>query len=106
MPCHAMPGCAVLQGMAGNIIHAIATTNAVVGGIIVSEALKILAGGLPVVGVECKAKAKLISGLIPRSHHPCNALLPPKSSSLNSSPVVLQLQLLRKLICCQFVQCL
>lgn len=32
------------QGMAGNIIHAIATTNAIVGGIIVSEALKILAG--------------------------------------------------------------
>jgi ubiquitin-like 1-activating enzyme E1 B len=31
--------------MAGNIIHAIATTNAIVGGIIVSEALKVLAGG-------------------------------------------------------------
>lgn len=30
--------------MAGNIIHAIATTNAIVGGIIVTEALKILAG--------------------------------------------------------------
>jgi ubiquitin-like 1-activating enzyme E1 B len=30
--------------MAGNIIHAIATTNAIVGGIIVSEALKVLAG--------------------------------------------------------------
>ena len=36
--------CVCLQGMAGNIIHAIATTNAIVGGIIVSEALKVLAG--------------------------------------------------------------
>lgn len=33
-----------LQGMAGNIIHAIATTNAIVGGLIVVEAMKILAG--------------------------------------------------------------
>ncbi len=32
-----------LQGMAGNIIHAIATTNAIVGGLIVVEAMKILA---------------------------------------------------------------
>jgi len=31
------------QGMAGNIIHAIATTNAIVGGLIVVEALKVLA---------------------------------------------------------------
>jgi hypothetical protein len=30
--------------MAGNIIHAIATTNAIVGGLIVIEALKLLAG--------------------------------------------------------------
>jgi hypothetical protein len=30
--------------MAGNIIHAIATTNAIVGGLIVVEALKLLAG--------------------------------------------------------------
>lgn len=33
-----------MQGMAGNIIHAIATTNAIVGGLIVVEALKVLAG--------------------------------------------------------------
>jgi ubiquitin-like 1-activating enzyme E1 B len=33
--------------MAGNIIHAIATTNAIVGGIIVAEALKLLAGVRP-----------------------------------------------------------
>jgi len=33
-----------MQGMAGNIIHAIATTNAIVSGLIVIEALKLLAG--------------------------------------------------------------
>ncbi|CAL8466635.1 g6171 [Coccomyxa elongata] len=32
------------KGMAGNIIHAIATTNAIVGGLIVIEAMKLLAG--------------------------------------------------------------
>lgn len=32
------------QGMAGNIIHAIATTNAIVSGLIVTEACKLLAG--------------------------------------------------------------
>ncbi len=32
------------KGMAGNIIHAIATTNAIVSGLIVAEALKLLAG--------------------------------------------------------------
>ncbi|GIL75048.1 hypothetical protein Vretifemale_4869 [Volvox reticuliferus] len=32
------------KGMAGNIIHAIATTNAIISGLIVIEALKILAG--------------------------------------------------------------
>jgi hypothetical protein len=36
-------GAARAQGMAGNIIHAIATTNAIVGGLIVVEALKVLA---------------------------------------------------------------
>jgi ubiquitin-like 1-activating enzyme E1 B len=29
------------KGMAGNIVHAVATTNAVVGGLIVIEALKV-----------------------------------------------------------------
>ena len=33
-----------LQGMAGNIIHAIATTNAIIAGFIVIEATKILVG--------------------------------------------------------------
>jgi ubiquitin-like 1-activating enzyme E1 B len=32
------------KGMAGNIIHAIATTNATISGLIVVEALKLLAG--------------------------------------------------------------
>ena len=35
---------ACLQGMAGNIIHAIATTNATIAGMIVVEAVKVLAG--------------------------------------------------------------
>jgi ubiquitin-like 1-activating enzyme E1 B len=30
--------------MAGNIIHAIATTNAIISGMIVMEAMKVLAG--------------------------------------------------------------
>jgi len=41
------PLCAQLfdaKGMAGNIIHAIATTNAIISGLIVIEAIKILAG--------------------------------------------------------------
>ena len=33
-----------MQGMAGNIVHAIATTNAIVSGLIVAEATKLLAG--------------------------------------------------------------
>ncbi len=33
------------KGMAGNIIHAIATTNAIISGLIVAEALKLLTGG-------------------------------------------------------------
>ena len=35
-----------LSAMAGNIIPAIATTNAVIAGLIVMEALKVLAGEL------------------------------------------------------------
>jgi hypothetical protein len=33
-----------VQGMAGNIIHAIATTNAIISGLIVIEACKLLSG--------------------------------------------------------------
>ncbi len=44
-----------MQGMAGNIIHAIATTNAIVGGLIVVEALKVLAGQPD----KCKARCLL-----------------------------------------------
>lgn len=36
---------ATCQGMAGNIIHAVATTNAIASGLIVVEAMKLLAGG-------------------------------------------------------------
>ena len=32
------------KGMAGNIIHAVATTNAMVAGLLVTEAIKVLAG--------------------------------------------------------------
>ena len=42
--CHLNGVYPAAQGMAGNIIHAIATTNAIVGGLIVIEALKLLAG--------------------------------------------------------------
>lgn len=33
-----------VKGMAGNIIHAIATTNAIIAGLIVIEAVKLVAG--------------------------------------------------------------
>ena len=46
-----------LQGMAGNIIHAIATTNAIVGGLIVVEAMKILAGKPESSKVGCATSA-------------------------------------------------
>lgn len=45
--CHSMPLLPQMfdaKGMAGNIIHAIATTNAIISGLIVVEAIKILAG--------------------------------------------------------------
>lgn len=44
--CYGIPMQSLFQakGMAGNIIHAIATTNAIVGGLIVVQAMKILAG--------------------------------------------------------------
>ena len=45
-----MSFCLFLTAMAGNIIPAIATTNAVIAGLIVMEALKILAGQI----AKCK----------------------------------------------------
>ncbi len=41
------------KGMAGNIIHAIATTNAIIAGLIVVAAMQILAGCSDL----CKARA-------------------------------------------------
>lgn len=52
-----------MQGMAGNIIHAIATTNAIVGGLIVVEALKVLAGQPD----KCKVR-RLVPCLITHIH--------------------------------------
>ena len=46
-----------VKGMAGNIIHAIATTNAIVAGLIVLEAKKILTGALN----ECRSTYLLMS---------------------------------------------
>lgn len=43
----------LLQGMAGNIIHAIATTNAIIAGFVVIEAIKVLAGAQD----KCKVQA-------------------------------------------------
>ncbi len=45
----------VLQGMAGNIIHAIATTNAIIAGFVVIEAIKVLAGAQD----QCKVSVRL-----------------------------------------------
>ena len=45
------------KGMAGNIIHAIATTNAIISGLIVVEALKVLAGG-PMRQAACVCRAR------------------------------------------------
>ena len=44
--CYSIPTLSLFdaKGMAGNIIHAIATTNAIISGLLVLEALKVLAG--------------------------------------------------------------
>ncbi len=44
--CYGIPPQSVFaaKGMAGNIVHAVATTNALISGLIVLEALKLLAG--------------------------------------------------------------
>ena len=41
--------------MAGNIIHAIATTNAIIAGFVVIEAIKVLAGAQD----QCKVRVRL-----------------------------------------------
>lgn len=50
------------KGMAGNIIHAIATTNALVSGLIVIEAVKVLAACRPAV------RASFITGALPNQY--------------------------------------
>lgn len=52
MPAFSSMEC-ILQGMAGNIIHAIATTNAIIAGFVVIEAIKVLAGAQD----KCKVQA-------------------------------------------------
>ena len=47
-----------VKGVAGNIVHAVATTNAIVGGLIVLEAMKILRKKKDAKGDEDDAKAK------------------------------------------------
>ena len=46
--------------MAGNIIHAIATTNAIIAGFIVIEAIKVLTGAQE----ACKVSAALIPNVV------------------------------------------
>lgn len=53
--CYAIPPQSAFdaKGMAGNIIHAIATTNAIVAGLLVTEAIKVLAGAAPAARRAC-----------------------------------------------------
>jgi hypothetical protein len=68
--------------MAGNIIHAIATTNAIISGLIVIEAMKLLAGAPPLPpGCQAASPAQPLclqggSGPLPSSPLP-NAFPPP-----------------------------
>lgn len=49
--------------MAGNIIHAIATTNAIIAGFIVVEAIKVLTGAHE----ACKVRSALVRSALVRS---------------------------------------
>jgi ubiquitin-like 1-activating enzyme E1 B len=65
----------VAKGMAGNIIHAIATTNAIISGLIVIEAIKLLRGG------AAAAPASLKCTWVQQFPNGRNALLVPVAPS-------------------------
>ena len=54
-----------MQGMAGNIIHAIATTNAIIAGLIVVAAMQILAGCLDLCKARCAELTRPGTGHVP-----------------------------------------
>jgi ubiquitin-like 1-activating enzyme E1 B len=66
-----------VKGVAGNIVHAVATTNAIVGGLIVLEAVKILRKKKDAKGVEDDASAKQ------KSYPPCRYTFVKKRATNN-----------------------
>ena len=66
-----------VKGVAGNIVHAVATTNAIVGGLIVLEAMKILRKKKDAKGVEDDASAKQ------KSYPPCRYTFVKKRATNN-----------------------
>lgn len=67
-----------VKGIAGNIVHAVATTNAIVGGLIVLEALKIVSNGGKLEGCVTTFVNRAVTGnrvkkiLIPEPLKPAN----------------------------------
>ena len=66
--------------MAGNIVHAIATTNATVAGLVVTEACKILSGCRHTVKETFVGKHCLIDGLKRKRDVLIKSTLPPKKN--------------------------
>jgi ubiquitin-like 1-activating enzyme E1 B len=66
-----------VKGVAGNIVHAVATTNAIVGGLIVLEAMKILRKKKDAKGDEDDASAKQ------KSYPPCRYTFVKKRATNN-----------------------